>query len=908
MESRKEKIQDEKQVGDTSETAPKLKSKNEMEVDDIEIPDEFVDPLTGCIYQEPVITKGGLIYEKEFLINWAKAHNFETPHRVPAKGFPLFPVRDLKKNISQFLIDHPQFKTERYEPKKKYKESYVLGEMSNVAINEDTNKDNANQNVNEAAPLIPQGNNNVSNCKLIICAGGICGGVILVIGGIVALVLALSKDSPMSNLSYEFKTPYAGGGTIIIRNNNAFAVFFSSIQFSVNSVINTQKEGAIYGDLAPWGKSKIKQIASNGEWFTYEVYEPKYTNLARNSQSNFTYVFSSATGTLNVSVMPEEVKLINGRDTYPLDLYGKCSLNDCPDPMPGKSFGGYYTTWDMYQRQYGVTDIPVNTINSINYAYLKPDVNGNLILHDLNSDNIQLPMLTQLINKFPYLKISFSIGGADVPCSAFSTLAANPTARQNFANQIQGALQQFKFNGVDIDWEYPGKEDAVNFVELLKTIRRTLGDQVSITIVGPAVPYNINHIGNLWTNVTAQVNAINVKLYDYNGPWSTYSDYQSPMKLPANDPNGMTNSVDYTLGLYRQYGVPNQKIVVGIPTYYRGVLVSQMTQFGLWQRITGTPQGQFDDLGTFDYSCAIGANCYQGNKFITHCNYIDPSKAPYGNYAQTPVISCTQSLAFFTGESVDSVKNKSCLAASQNYKGVFFWALSGDVRNKNTQSLISAAYNSLKSPCTNSSASSDKSELPNNAPLQVYDESSWRLFTDQIENTVLGSFFGGVAFTFIFSAVDKLTDKLLQSFFDKTHLKDFKHKTEAYYSIKTAVYFAALYYVGLPLLPAAAGRIISSYFHYVCGISKEKASAVGMLATFFKNLQSWEKLQSPQGFVLAVVNLLVACLGSVTTDDGLKFLSAKSKANNLFGFFKETPAIDVEIGEKTNSVVSKFFL
>lgn len=39
----------------------------------------------------------------------------------------------------------------------------------------------------------------------------------------------------------------------------------------------------------------------------------------------------------------------------------------------------------------------------------------------------------------------------------FPTLSANPTSRDNFAKKCAEIVEYYGFDGIDIDWEYPGK-------------------------------------------------------------------------------------------------------------------------------------------------------------------------------------------------------------------------------------------------------------------------------------------------------------------------------------------------------------------------------------------------------------------------------------------------------------------
>lgn len=84
------------------------------------------------------------------------------------------------------------------------------------------------------------------------------------------------------------------------------------------------------------------------------------------------------------------------------------------------------------------------------------------------------------------LEVFISIGGwtfsdnntATQPL--FSEISASENKRQKFADNLVQFMERYGFDGVDLDWEYPGagdrggdEKDTVNYVKLLKTLRST---------------------------------------------------------------------------------------------------------------------------------------------------------------------------------------------------------------------------------------------------------------------------------------------------------------------------------------------------------------------------------------------------------------------------------------------------
>lgn len=58
-------------------------------------------------------------------------------------------------------------------------------------------------------------------------------------------------------------------------------------------------------------------------------------------------------------------------------------------------------------------------------------------------------------------------------------MASSEERRKKFANSILNLLSYYNFDGIDLDWEYPGSRggltsDRVNYVELLRTVKNTI--------------------------------------------------------------------------------------------------------------------------------------------------------------------------------------------------------------------------------------------------------------------------------------------------------------------------------------------------------------------------------------------------------------------------------------------------
>jgi chitinase len=115
----------------------------------------------------------------------------------------------------------------------------------------------------------------------------------------------------------------------------------------------------------------------------------------------------------------------------------------------------------------------LQNITHINYAFAQLNTSGYITPTEYNdcdissgwpgctgTSNNMYNRITNLKLLNPNLIISITIGGAswnNVPaCPVFSAMAANSQTRATFVSQAVAFARKFSFDGIDIDWEFPG--------------------------------------------------------------------------------------------------------------------------------------------------------------------------------------------------------------------------------------------------------------------------------------------------------------------------------------------------------------------------------------------------------------------------------------------------------------------
>lgn len=108
----------------------------------------------------------------------------------------------------------------------------------------------------------------------------------------------------------------------------------------------------------------------------------------------------------------------------------------------------------------------------------------------------------------------------------FSAACANDTSRQTFATNVAAAYSSFNLDGIDIDWEYPGRQgagsngvspaDSANLLAFLQLLRATLPSSARITAAVADTPFT-GPDGQPMNNVSAYAQVLDwVLLMNYD--------------------------------------------------------------------------------------------------------------------------------------------------------------------------------------------------------------------------------------------------------------------------------------------------------------------------------------------------------------------------------------------------------
>lgn len=360
--------------------------------------------------------------------------------------------------------------------------------------------------------------------------------------------------------------------------------------------------------------------------------------------------------------------------------------DDDGDADPGPPIVvGYFPQWGI-RKQFFVKNLisPENTflLDQINYsqghivnnqcAIGDPDADLSYSFSaddsvDGTADAPQMALrgnfhqLQELKRRYPQIKIVMSLEGN---ASSFAE-AAQPAIRAGF---VASCIKKFiegkfadgieapgLFDGIDIDWEYPKEADKFNFIALLGEFRRQLNAAAPNLLLTVAMGDNRVTYHHLDMEAVAlYVDQVGIMNYDYSGPWSERTGLLAPLYSSPGDPE-MNNDVDSTIRGYRDAGVPESKILLGLPFYAYS-----------WNQVSPDNHGLFQMGKPSRTDNPYNAILSLQDKFAA---YRDPkSKAPWLFDGET----------FWTYDDEISITAKLNYATAQELHGVMIWELSGD--------------------------------------------------------------------------------------------------------------------------------------------------------------------------------------------------------------------------------------
>ncbi|MBD0725080.1 chitinase [Flavobacterium sp. L1I52] len=327
--------------------------------------------------------------------------------------------------------------------------------------------------------------------------------------------------------------------------------------------------------------------------------------------------------------------------------------------------------------------VDATKLTHVNYAFANI-VNGN-VQFELATDDAKIKALMGLKKQNPSLKVLFSIGGW-VWSDQFSNVAAYQNSREQFAKSAVQLMKKYGFDGIDIDWEFPGQraEDNVfrpsdkdNFTLLLAELRKQLEIQTTsdkvhylLSIASGADQNYLDH-----TDLKAAqkcLDYINIMGYDFYNGWMYQTGHHANLNASKFEKFGGDN-LTKTVDAYLKTGITADKIVVGIPFYGRK-----------WSKVNPQNNGLYQSAQTGAEIIAY----WKIKEEIATGKY----KQLYDESAKASYLWNEKDGIFISYETPNEIELKANFIKTKGLGGAMFWEYSLDSK----QELLDTLFENMK--------------------------------------------------------------------------------------------------------------------------------------------------------------------------------------------------------------------
>ncbi|XP_012216718.2 probable chitinase 2 [Linepithema humile] len=253
---------------------------------------------------------------------------------------------------------------------------------------------------------------------------------------------------------------------------------------------------------------------------------------------------------------------------------GTCNVHGFPKPKHDKVVVCYVASWAAYRPGNGaflIENLRTEHCTHLIYAFAGINASDWTIRSldpwaDMEKDGVGNYRKMTALHK-QGVKVLLGVGGWNEGSANYSKMAASPDSRKAFVASTFKFLNTYGFDGLDLDWEYPGSRggalyDKQNFVSLVKELRDIFKNRFLLTAAISAANQTINTAYDI-PEISKYLDHIHVMAYDYHGAWDKQVLPNSPLR--STDGLSVENTITYLL----RQGAPADKLVLGLAMYGR---------------------------------------------------------------------------------------------------------------------------------------------------------------------------------------------------------------------------------------------------------------------------------------------------------------------------------------------------
>ncbi|KAI8774725.1 chitinase protein 4 [Biomphalaria glabrata] len=327
------------------------------------------------------------------------------------------------------------------------------------------------------------------------------------------------------------------------------------------------------------------------------------------------------------------------------------SLINGLDASTDKLFVCYYTATGYFP----ATQVPADLCSHIIYSYGNVSPDG---IKPKKSEDVQnYKTILNLKQTNPNLKVLLSL-----QFGFESVVRAGSDIMTDFTKKAVVFLQNYGFDGVDLDWEFPKASDKENYQQFIKIFKSEFAKvNMLLSMALPNSPFYFKGFdANTLTSYVDFMTAMTYDLHMFKRNIDNSTGYNSPLFTPKGD--GKYYSTSAVINFYLTQNITASKLLVGIPTFGRSWTLADPSKHDLHSPAVdkGSPGPYRHFRGVYLYPDACVAKT-QGATTVAD----DVNVAAY-LYFNTTWVSY---------DNIWTIQQKVAWMKSQNLGGVGVWAL-----------------------------------------------------------------------------------------------------------------------------------------------------------------------------------------------------------------------------------------
>lgn len=440
-----------------------------------------------------------------------------------------------------------------------------------------------------------------------------------------------------------------------------------NVDFNIHDYIPEYIDGDIYAP-STIGTKKLTWSIIDSELLIYSNEYFKINKIYQNHQEQ------KATVAVLIDDGVDQLKLTKDVVVGPI-VYDK--LTKSPVAAYVNS-GAMYHYVEYNGREEVFSSNAKEALDIVYYCFVNPTSSGGVTI----SDAFKKYYDDVIALKNSGVRVVVSVAGST---QVFSDVCYSDTLREKFAQALVDVVVEYNFDGIDLDWEFPGTGsrdtaiDKANYTKLFKSLREKLdaiqddkGTNYLLSSAVPSTSWGTNRYD--FPGMNTYLDYVNMMSYDLNRTDKT--THISPLYTSSKD-GGYGFSVQYGVNRFTSLGLDKSKIIIGVACYGKSYKVTGSVSSSSTLPGLGVTASLTQIAGVVG-SHASGTIYYYGIEQLIqtgkYTKYIETTSN--GNIVSSYIYNATEKI-FISYESAEVIAAKYQYALDNGF-GIMCWSMPED--------------------------------------------------------------------------------------------------------------------------------------------------------------------------------------------------------------------------------------